>query len=222
MRRKSLSKLTTFILSSLGAAYLRLVGLTARITWVNREYRDELEAEGKGFIYAFWHGRQVFLVYLHRGDKIHPLVSQSKDGELISRICRSFGLETVRGSSSRGGVEAVLGLKDLIEKGDRVGFTPDGPKGPLRQVQPGVLFLAQKTGRPIVPVAYSAQRRWVFKGRWDEFIVPKPFSRIAMVYGEPIRIKGADDLAIKSVELKAALDGVSQEADSIAGVGCCS
>ncbi len=71
--------------------------------WVNRVIREELEAEGKGFIYAFWHGRQVFLTYLHRGDRIHPLVSQSKDGELIARVCRAFGLEPVRGSSSRRG-----------------------------------------------------------------------------------------------------------------------
>jgi lysophospholipid acyltransferase (LPLAT)-like uncharacterized protein len=192
------------------------------VIWVNREIRDDLEAEGHGFIYAFWHGRQVFLVALHKNDRIHPLVSQSKDGELIARVCRSFGIEAVRGSSSRGGAEAVLELKGLLESGDRVGFTPDGPRGPLRTIQPGTLFLAQKTERPIVPVAYGAKRRWTFKSSWDEFIVPKPFNRIAMIYGEPIYVKPTDDLIEKAVELKLALDGVTQEADSIAGVGCCS
>jgi lysophospholipid acyltransferase (LPLAT)-like uncharacterized protein len=198
-----------------------LVGVTSRIVWVNRVIREELEKEGRGFIYAFWHGRQVFLVYLHQQDRIHPLVSQSRDGELIARVCRSFGIESVRGSSSRGGTEAVLELKTLIESGDRIGFTPDGPRGPHRTVQPGVLYLAQKTGRPIVPVAYGAKRRWIFKGGWDEFVVPKPLNRIAMVYGEPVTVKSGDDLEKKAAELQGALDRVTQEADSVAGVGCC-
>jgi len=210
------------LLSFLATVYLRFVGFTSRVIWVNRVIRDELEAEGRGFIYAFWHGRQVFLVYLHRNDRIHPLVSHSRDGELIARVCRSFGIEPVRGSSSRGGAEAVLELKTILEEGDRVGFTPDGPRGPLHRVQSGALYLAQKTGRPIVPVAYGAKRRWIFKGGWDEFVVPKPFNRITMMYGEPIHVKPADDLVRKAAELQKALDGVTQEADSIAGVGCCS
>jgi lysophospholipid acyltransferase (LPLAT)-like uncharacterized protein len=197
------------------------VGRTSRLIWVNRVIREELEAEGRGFIYAFWHGRQVFLVYLHRNDRIHPLVSQSRDGELIARVCRFFGIEAVRGSSSRGGAEAVLELKGLVEKGDRVSFTPDGPRGPLRQVQPGVLFLAQKTGRPIVPVAYGAKSRWIIKGSWDEFLVPKPFNRIAMVYGEPLFVKPGDDLDSKGTQLHDALDAVTREADSVAGASCC-
>ncbi len=103
-----------------------------------------------------------------------------------------------------------------------MGFTPDGPRGPLREVQSGVLFVAQKTGRPIVPIAFGAKRRWVFKGRWDEFIVPKPFNQIAMVYGEPIVVGPSDRMDLKAVELKKALDYVAQEADSIAGVSGCS
>jgi len=200
---------------------LRVVGLTSRIIWVNRAIREELEAKGQGFIYAFWHGRQVFLVYLHQKDRIHPLVSQSRDGELIARVCRSFGIEPVRGSSSRGGTEALLDLKAILEKGERVGFTPDGPRGPLHQVQPGALFLAQKTGRPIVPVAYGARRRWLVKSSWDEFMVPKPFNRICMTYGVPIAVQAHDDLEQKAVELQEALNRVTQEADSIAGVACC-
>src|SRR5437016_8106275 len=201
-RRKSLpNAFTTRLYSSLASVYLRLVGATSRIIWVNRVIREELEKEGRGFIYAFWHGRQVFLVYLHQKDRIHPLVSQSRDGELIARVCRSFGIEPVRGSSSRGGTEAVLELKSVIESGDRIGFTPDGPRGPVRNVQAGVLYLAQKTDRPIVPIAYGAKRRWVVKGGWDDFVVPKPFNRISMVYGEPIHVKSDDDLMEKAAEL---------------------
>lgn len=213
--------LKTRILSLFGIAYIHLVALTSRIVWVNRSVRDELEANKDGYIYAFWHGRQVFLVYLHRHNRVHPLVSRSKDGELISTICSAFGLFCVRGSSSRGGSEALLELKSLLEKGDRIAFTPDGPRGPLRQIQPGVLFIAQKTGRPIVPIAYGARRRWVFKKSWDEFIVPKPLNHIAMVYGEPITVGETDDLKKKEDELRLALNRVANEADTIAGLNRC-
>jgi lysophospholipid acyltransferase (LPLAT)-like uncharacterized protein len=202
------------LLSFLASAYLRWVGATSRIVWVNRSVREDLEASGKGFIYAFWHGRQVFLAYLHQGDLIRPLISQSADGEIIARVCRSFGLKSIRGSSSRGASEALLKLQDEIKAGARIGITPDGPRGPLREVQPGALYLAQVTGCPIVPVAFGAKKKWVFKG-WDEFMVPKPFNRIAMMYGEPITVGREDSLERKAVELKRALNYVVHEVDVI-------
>ena len=168
----------------MAGAYLRLVGMTSRIVWIRRSIRADLEASGRGFIYAFWHARQAFLPYLHAGDQIHPLISLSKDGEIIAQVCRHFDLEPARGSSSRGGMEATRELLRWIETGERVGVTPDGPRGPREQVQDGVLYLAQKTGVPIVPVAYGARRRWTFNS-WDAFILPQPFNVIAMAYGEP-------------------------------------
>ena len=210
----------TVILSWLAAQYLRLVGATSRIVWVNRTIRQELEDTREGFVYAFWHGRQVFLAYLHAGDRIHPLISQSRDGELIARVCRSFGLEPIRGSTSKGGAEAILEIKRAVEAGDRVGFTPDGPRGPFQQVQAGALFIAQKTGRPIVPVACGSKKSWTF-GSWDRFVVPKPFNKIAMVYGEPLIIGSEDNLDRRAIDLKLALDAVTREADSISGAACC-
>jgi lysophospholipid acyltransferase (LPLAT)-like uncharacterized protein len=207
-------------LSSLASCYLRFVGWTSRIIWVNRVIREDLEQSGQGFVYAFWHGRQAFLTYLHQGDRIRPLVSRSKDGEIIAKVCRSFGIEPIRGSSSRGGVEALLEITKEVQKGVRIGFSPDGPKGPLREVQPGVLYAAQKAGVPIVPVAYGARKAWTFKG-WDEFIVPKPFNRIAMVYGEPLYVKPEDDLSRRAAELQKALNDVTSEADSLSGAKCC-
>jgi lysophospholipid acyltransferase (LPLAT)-like uncharacterized protein len=208
--------LTSIFLSLFAATYIRLVGWTSQIIWVNRSIRDEQEASGKGFIYAFWHGRQVFLVYLHRGDQLSTIISRSRDGEIIARVCAFFGLGAVRGSSSRGGGTALLKMHELLNHGQRVAFTPDGPKGPLRQIQPGVLFLARKTGCPIVPVAFGAKKKWIFRGRWDEFVVPKPLNRIAMVYGEPIRISADDSMDKKSTELKWALNDVMAKADSVA------
>lgn len=204
-------------LSLAAASYLRLVGWTSRILWLNRAVREKMEATGQGFIYAFWHGRQVFLVYLHQNDRLHTIISRSQDGEIIAQVCRSFGLGAVRGSSSRGGTQAILEMKDLLEAGDRVAFTPDGPRGPFHRVQPGVLYLALKTGRPIVPVAYGAKRCWVFRGSWDEYVVPLPFNRIVMAYGEPIHVKPNDLLEEKAVELQRALDQVTGAADRLAG-----
>jgi len=200
------------VVSSLIATYLRLVAWTSRITWIRRYIRDDLESKKQGFIYAFWHGRQGFLPYLHQNDRIRPLISRSKDGEIIAQVCEQFGLEPVRGSSSRGATEATLELIDVVKRGDRIGITPDGPRGPLRRVQAGALFLAQKTGLPIVPVSYGARRAWVF-GSWDEFLVPQPFNRISMVYGMPIKIEANDSLETAAQALQAALDTVTREAD---------
>lgn len=207
------------LLSFLASAYLRWVGWTSRVIWANRSIREDLEASGQGFIYAFWHGRQAFLTYLHRGGQVCPLISKSADGEIIARVCRSFGMRPVRGSSSRGASEAVLRMLEEIGSGASVSITPDGPRGPLREVRPGALYLAQASGRPILPIAFGARKKWVFKG-WDEFIVPKPFNRIAMVYGEPIRVGPGDSLERKALELKQALDNVAQEADEISMGEC--
>ena len=192
---------------------------TSRIIWINRSIRDELEAEGKGFIYTFWHGRQVFLAYLHQGGKVRPLISQSRDGELIARVCHSFGLEPVRGSSSKGASAALRQLVEAVQSGAHLGITPDGPRGPLREIHPGVIFVARKTGRPIVPMAFGARKKWIFKS-WDEFLVPKPFNRIVMVYGEPIWVKPTDDIAEKTKELQTSLNFVMKEADRVSGVPC--
>ncbi len=204
------------ILSAIAGFYLRLVGITSRIIWVNRSIRDEHERLGRGVIYAFWHGRQVFLVYTHRNDGTRPLVSKSRDGEIIARVCRAFGMDPIRGSTSRGGVGALLEVQEALGAGRKVSFTPDGPRGPLREVQKGVLYAAQKSGCPIVPMAFGARKKWIF-GSWDEFIVPKPFNRISMVYGEPLQVSATDNLDQRARDLKRALDQVAQEADSVAG-----
>jgi lysophospholipid acyltransferase (LPLAT)-like uncharacterized protein len=205
-----------YLASFLAIVYLRFVNLTSRVVWVGREIRERLEKAEKGIIYAFWHQRQAFLTVLHAGDRLHPLISRSKDGDIIARVCVHFGLHPARGSSSRGGTEAMLDLIRYVNAGDRVSVTPDGPKGPARQVQSGVLYLAQKTGAPIVPVATGAKRRWDFNS-WDRFQVFKPFNRISMVYGEPILIKEGDNLEHVGEILRQALDEVTQKADDTVG-----
>jgi lysophospholipid acyltransferase (LPLAT)-like uncharacterized protein len=197
-----------------GSLYIRLVGNTSRVSWVNRAARDKLESTGDGFIYACWHGRQMFLLYLHENDNARPLISKSKDGDLIAKICRHFGLEAIRGSSSRGGLKAVLELKAALASGSRVGVTPDGPRGPFHQVQHGLLYIAQKLGCPILPFAYGARKSWTF-GSWDKFIVPKLFNRISIVYGEPVYVRPEDSLSAMAEVMKQQLNLVTGEADRL-------
>jgi lysophospholipid acyltransferase (LPLAT)-like uncharacterized protein len=200
----------------LAYAYVTLVGWTNRIRVVRGEIPRGLHEDGRRFIYAFWHQRQVFFTFTHRGVGAAVLVSRSKDGELISETMRLSGIASVRGSSSRGGAAAAKTMVETLRSGLDVGITPDGPKGPAREVKEGVLRVSQLSGAPIVPIANALSRRAVLKKAWDRFHVPLPFGRAVVVYGEPIYVRDHDDLGAKAAEVKAALDAVTEEADRLA------
>jgi lysophospholipid acyltransferase (LPLAT)-like uncharacterized protein len=199
----------------LAYAYVSFVGLTTRLTTVRGEVRDGLKSRNRRFIYAFWHQRQVYFTWAHRGVGAAVLVSRSKDGEMIAETMRLSDIGAVRGSSSRGGAAAVRQLMETLASGLDIGITPDGPKGPAREVKDGVIFLAQKLGAPILPLSNALSNKLEFKKAWDRFQVPLPFGRAAVVYAEPIEVGPGDDLAAKAAELKAALDRVTAEADRL-------
>ena len=199
----------------LAYAYVSFVGLTTRLTTVRGEIRDGLKAKNRRFIYAFWHQRQVYFTWAHRGVGAAVLVSRSKDGEIIAETMRLSDIGAVRGSSSRGGAAAARQMMEVLESGLDIGITPDGPKGPAREVKDGVVYLAQKLGAPIVPVTNALSNKLEFKKAWDRFQVPLPFGRAAVVYGEPIAVGPDDDLAAKAAEVKAALDRITEEADRL-------
>ncbi|MFA6318542.1 MAG: glycosyltransferase N-terminal domain-containing protein [Elusimicrobiota bacterium] len=198
----------------LGYLYVTLVGWTTRWRVTGGERRESLRRSGRRFIYAFWHQRQVFLTCSHRGDPARVLVSRSRDGEIVARLMGLSGIGTVRGSSSRGAAAALKEMAGLVAEGSDLGITPDGPKGPAREVKPGVLFLAQKLGIPILPIASSLTHRLVLRRSWDRFHVPLPFGRAIIRYGTPIEVAPGDDLTAKAAELKSALDLVTAEADA--------
>jgi len=155
------------------------------------------------------------LPILHQKNNSRPLISRSQDGEIIARICYSFGINPIRGSTSRGGASAILQLMDALNHGSRVGLSPDGPRGPFQEVHLGILYLAQKTGAAIVPMAFGAKRTWVF-GSWDRFVVPQPFNRIAIAYGDALYVGPNDVLGEKAAKLKSLLDQVTAAADAAA------
>ena len=201
----------------LAYAYITLVGLTTRLRTVGQEHRDRLRRQNRRILYAFWHQRQVFFTWSHRGDPTAILVSRSRDGELIAKTMRLCGLQACRGSSTRGGAAAARELMETVASGLDIGITPDGPKGPARQVKPGVLYVAQKLGIPILPITNALSRRLEFSRSWDRYQVPLPFGRGAVVYDEPIEVGPGDDLEKKAAQLKESLDRITEQAEKAVG-----
>jgi lysophospholipid acyltransferase (LPLAT)-like uncharacterized protein len=161
----------------------------------------QFEGEGRRPIMAFWHGRVLTATYFFRNRGICVMISENFDGEWIARIIESFGYGTSRGSTSRSGQRALLQLKRHMEHGRPAGFAVDGPRGPARKVQPGVVWLAKLTGNPVVPFHMEASKFWTL-GSWDRTQVPRPFSTVAIAVGSPINV--APDADEQQIEAKRA------------------
>lgn len=146
-------------------------------------------------IFALWHNRLCLCMKVYEGfvrphhqrGELAALISASKDGALLADVLRNFGVQPVRGSSSRRGAQALRELTSWAARGYSLAVTPDGPRGPRYMVQEGVIALAQVTGLPIVP--YSCQLDWKIRVKsWDRFQIPLPFSHCEMTFGAPIRV----------------------------------
>jgi hypothetical protein len=148
------------------------------------------------YLYAFWHETMLLPAYEFIGSRCSVLISQHADGELIARVAQGLGIATIRGSTTRGGAEALWQLLHLGSDRHLV-FTPDGPRGPRRRVKQGMIFLASRLGLPIAPAGFGFDRPWRLKS-WDRFILPRPRSRAVCVTGVPIRIP--PDLAPAELE----------------------
>lgn len=204
------------VLSLLAAGFLRGLRATLRLRHHGDGELRAWEREGKPFILAFWHRHLLLMPYAYRGRRISVLVSQSRDGELIARTVARLGIDSSRGSSSRGGMAGMRALLRKAADGWDIAFTPDGPRGPLREVQPGVILAAAATGLPIQPVAIAASRAKLLRS-WDRFIVPLPFAAVHFVYGEPLVVERRGNLEAAAAELKARLDAAEEAAERWAG-----
>jgi lysophospholipid acyltransferase (LPLAT)-like uncharacterized protein len=198
---------------------LRGLFVTLRPISVPQPILGSLIQEKTPFVLAFWHGRMLcalHLAYRYRHVRATVMVSRSQDGEFISQVSKCFGVHPIRGSTSRGGSRAMLQMVRRVQEGYVACVTPDGPRGPRYRVQPGVITVAQKTGAPILPLAYDAEWKKVFQS-WDRFVMPLPFSRIVVVYGEPISVPAhatPDMLQAKQQEVEASLRQVTEMADA--------
>jgi lysophospholipid acyltransferase (LPLAT)-like uncharacterized protein len=206
------------IVSFFAAWFVRVLRATVRLRHHGDERLRQWERGEQRFILAFWHRHLLLMPYAYQGPRISVLVSQSTDGELIARTVARLGIDSSRGSSSRGGIAGMRALLRKAEEGWDIAFTPDGPRGPASEVQPGVILAAAATGLPIVPVVVAASRAKRLHS-WDRFLVPLPFSTVHFVYGEPLAVARRGDLDEAAAELKRRLEGAEIEAERLAKGG---
>lgn len=197
---------------------LRGLFLTLRPIEIDQQIVRCLLESDTSIVVAFWHGRLLFplqLAQVYRERRLTVLVSRSRDGEWISQVAQRFGVLPTRGSNYCGAVQGLLEAIRLVQKGYIACVTPDGPRGPRYQVQPGIVALAHKTGATILPVTYNAKWRKVIPS-WDRFVLPMPFSRIVVIYGEPIRMPAqvtGDVASATQLEVERRLRQITDTAD---------
>jgi lysophospholipid acyltransferase (LPLAT)-like uncharacterized protein len=158
---------------------------TCRVTEFGREIEHAYlrQNPGRGLLYASWHRGLFFVIYWYRNQNVVSIASASQDGELAAQAARRFGWITARGSSSRGGRQAFREMAALVGQGYKGGLVADAPRGPRFVSKPGIIYLAKRTGLPIIPVIWSADRCWQLNS-WDRTIIPKPFARIVALYAQ--------------------------------------
>lgn len=194
---------------------INLISRTLRWEVEGWEHWETTTREGRLPIYTFWHNRVFLATYFWRRRGIVVMTSQSFDGEYIARFIQRFGYGAARGSSTRGGVGAIVEMVRLMRAGCPTAFTIDGPKGPRYVAKMGAVLLAKKTGYPVLPFTITPAKFWEAKS-WDAFQVPKPFTRARVIIAPPIEVPtNADEatLQLKRDELQSALDQINRSGD---------
>lgn len=223
IRRQKLSRSSgvQWLITGILALYIRLVFRTSRRVFEIPESSIPYGQGERNCIFAFWHGRLMMIPpYKPRGRRMYVLISRHNDGELIAKTIARFGIETVRGSSSKGGMLAGRDVIKLARQGDNISITPDGPRGPNRQAQVGIIHVARMCGCPIVPISYSTSRHKALRS-WDRMQIPLPFGRLAACVGEPIPVpRDADEEMIEALrkQLEDTLNALTSRADALVGL----
>jgi hypothetical protein len=174
-------------IAAIGYPVIAALGHTLRWRVEGLHHVEAIRAAGREPVMAFWHGRILPATFYFRRRGIVVITSENFDGEWIARIIERFGYGTARGSTSRGARKAMLQLVRDMQQGRPAGFTLDGPRGPAGVAQPGALWLARTTGNPVLPFHLEASRYWSLRS-WDRTQIPKPFSTVALVVGEPMPV----------------------------------
>ena len=205
----------------LAAGLVRLLGATLRLRAEGVEALTPSWTAARPLIYCVWHGRILMVPWLnarlrrsHGARTVSVLASRSRDGSLMGDYVRRFGLDVIRGSSSRGGAEALRALKTAVEAGRDVALAPDGPRGPRGQLGSGVVALAALTGAPVVSLGFAARPAWHLAS-WDAFQIPMPFARAALVFGAVTSIARDDDRERARKEIQRSLDEATAAADRL-------
>ena len=217
-RTSPFKRLQAAAIAAIGYQVINLLGHTLRWRVEGFQHFEAIYAAGHQPVMAFWHGRILSATYYFRRRGIVVITSENFDGEWIARIIERFGYGTARGSTSRGARKAMLQLVRDMDAGKAAGFTLDGPRGPAKIAQPGAIWLSRTTGHPVMPFHLEASSFWSL-GSWDRTQIPKPFSTVALVIGEPMHVprEAADDeLERARVELEGRLRTLEQRALELA------
>jgi len=204
-----------WLITWLGVIVIRLIAPTMKLA-VSFEDGAPPSLDTKPLILAFWHSCIFPAIYAWRNLQIRVMSSDSFDGEYTGRIIRKFGFVKVRGSSSKGAVRALLGMRREIEQNATVAFTIDGPRGPRYVAKPGPVVLARATGVPMVAFHIALENPWVLN-TWDKSMIPKPFSRGLLRVSRKIHVpedSGEAERERYHAELQAALDRVREFAEA--------
>ncbi len=225
LKRLLRSPLVMRAAASLIGSYIGFVYATSRWTIEGQAHVEEALKDGKGVILAFWHGRLLMTaaVRRHTDSRVFMLISAHRDGEIIANGVSRFGVEFIRGSAAnpkkpgknKSGASAIAQMVTALEQNAIVGFTPDGPRGPGENLKPGVIRLAQMSGAPIIPAAYSVSRG-IRLSTWDRFLLAAPFSKGYYVAGAPITVPTeASGEALEHIraDVETALIAVTRDAD---------
>jgi lysophospholipid acyltransferase (LPLAT)-like uncharacterized protein len=188
-RLSSAKRAQAAIIAAAGYWLINALGRTLRWRVEGFHHFEKIFANGRRPVMVFWHGRILSATFYFRQRGIVVMTSENFDGEWIARIIERFGYGTSRGSTSRGGRRALLQLVKDLKAGRPAGFAIDGPRGPARVAQPGAIWLAGETGHPLLPFHLEASRSWELRS-WDRTQIPKPFSTVALVVGEPLEVPG--------------------------------
>lgn len=190
------------LISTLGFWVIRTIGATLRWEVVGWQNLESIWGSGNRLILAFWHGRIFTATYYFRNRGIVVMTSRNRDGEYIARVIQRFGYGVARGSSTRGSHGATIETLSALKDGKDVGITMDGPRGPRYVAKPGAAYIARKSGYPVVPFCISVDKKWITDS-WDQFQIPKPFSRSVILIGNPVYVDAdASEEAIKAAELE--------------------
>ncbi len=202
---------------TIGFRLIALLGMSIRYRVIGREQLEQFAGKN-GFIINSWHGQQMMGFYFFRGCGYYILSSLSRDGDYSSSIMRRFGWNIVRGSSSKGAVRGLIELMRVLRKGAGIALTPDGPRGPIYHIEPGGIYLAQKTGAALIPLAFVFDRKWVSEKSWDKFVIPQPFCRCVAYFGTPITITTEltdEQLELEKVRLREAIHDANRRGEEI-------
>ena len=219
---KAVKKVKNFLLVRLGSLLTKrlilLWGKTIKFKIINQPH-NPVSQKGQNVIYTFWHNRLMLVFFYYRivlvGEKTCVLISKSHAGEYVSRVIRDLNLEIIRGSTKKDGKEGFRRLIQKVNSGYNAWIAPDGSRGPRYKVKMGVIYLAQKTKCPIIPITFNVSKKKILD-TWDKFILPSPFSRGVVILGEPIYVPqdANEKMRVKKMlDLKKSLQEITARAD---------